>query len=63
MKEPVTIEITSETPDVEITITDNSAIFLDAGGTGLITWMTISSAVLALGMAFLLTNKKKRFGI
>ena len=61
MKEPITIEITSDNPDVSIEVTDNSAIFLDAGGTGLITWMAISSAVLALGTALLLTNKKKRY--
>ena len=54
MKEPMTIEITSETPDVEISITDNSAIYLDAGGKGLIAWMTVSSA------AYLLTEKRKK---
>ena len=62
-KEPIQIEITENAPDVSIEITDNSAIFLDAGGTGLITWMTISSAILALVTALLLTNKKKRYNL
>ena len=62
MKEPMTIEITSEIPDVEISITDNSAIYLDAGGAGLITWMTAASSILALTMAYLLTERKKRRG-
>ena len=63
MKEPIQVEITSDTPDVSIEITDNSTIYLDAGGTGLITWIAISSAVLALGTAYLLDKeqKKKRY--
>lgn len=60
MKESMVIEITSETPDIEISITDNSVVYLDAGGTGLITWMTVSSAVLALTVAYLLTEKRKK---
>ena len=60
MKEPIHIEITSDNPDVSIEVTDNSAIFLDAGGTGLITWMTISSATLALAIAYLLNEKRKK---
>ena len=60
MKEPIQIEITENAPDVSIEITDNSAIFLDAGGTGLITWMTISSAALALATAYLLYERRKK---
>ena len=65
MKEPIQIEIKSDNPDISIEVTDNSAIFLDAGGTGLITWMTVSSAILALGTAFLLDTyqKKKCYGL
>ena len=60
MKEPLTIEITSKTPDVEISITDNSAIFLDAGGAGMTTVVGFSSASLALTLAIMLNEYRKK---
>ena len=63
MSEPMQVEITIDNPDIFLEITDNSAVYLDAGGTGLITWVTLSSAVLAVGIAYLLENyqKKKKY--
>lgn len=60
MKEPMVIEITSETPDIEISITDNSVIYLDAGGTGMVMGITFSSAALALALACILNDYRKK---